>query len=79
MSASTATLRSRIRRRGRAFEAGLTDGHLDGLSAAFSTAYAAWPGRLLTADADTFDVFDDLHVHDLSQAAHAALTLLEAS
>ncbi|WP_250279281.1 deoxynucleoside kinase [Frankia sp. Cppng1_Ct_nod] len=66
LSATTATLHDRIRRRGRAMEAVLTDAHLTALSAAFETAYAGWPRPLIRVDATTFDAFDSQHLSELA-------------
>jgi deoxyadenosine/deoxycytidine kinase len=77
ISAPTGTLQTRIRARGRVFEAGLTDGYLADLSAAFDAAFAAWPGRQLPIAADRFNTFDDRTVNDLAHEIRDALTLVE--
>jgi deoxyguanosine kinase len=66
LSASAATLRSRVRERGRDMEAGLEGTQLASLATAFEAAYAAWPWPLIRVDADTFDAFDEQHVHRLA-------------
>jgi deoxyguanosine kinase len=66
LSASAATLRSRVRERGRDMEAGLEGAQLASLATAFEAAYTAWPWPLIRVDADTFDAFDERHVHDLA-------------
>jgi hypothetical protein len=53
LSASTAVLRGRVRRRGRNLEAGGTAAQLAALSSAFEAAYLQWSGPLIRVDTDT--------------------------
>ncbi|MEJ3745549.1 deoxynucleoside kinase [Actinomycetes bacterium KLBMP 9797] len=66
LSASTAVLHGRVRRRGRDLEAGVTAAQLTALSTAFEAAYRQWSSPLIRVDTDTFDVFDNHHLSKLA-------------
>jgi deoxyadenosine/deoxycytidine kinase len=77
LSASTAVLRGRVRRRGRNLEAGGTAAQLAALSSAFEAAYLQWSGPLIRVDTDTFDVFDNRLLSELATQVRQLLTPLE--
>ena len=77
LSAATAVLRQRVRQRGRALEACLTNAHLEALSASFETAYAAWDRPLIRLDVNSFNTFHDEHVLELAAQVRQLLTPLE--
>jgi deoxyadenosine/deoxycytidine kinase len=66
LSAQPATLRERIRRRGRSIEAGITDQHQAGLSRAFDAAFDHYTGKILRLRAETFDAYDPGHIQSLA-------------
>jgi deoxyadenosine/deoxycytidine kinase len=77
LSASSAVLHERVRRRGRDMEAGVTGAQLATLSAAFDAAYRAWAGPLVEVATDTFNVFDDRHLSELVAQVRQLPNLLE--
>jgi deoxyguanosine kinase len=77
LSAPAATLHSRVRRRGRDIEAGLTSAQLAALVTAFEAAYTAWRRPLIRVNAAAFDVFDEQHVHELAAHVRQLPTHLE--
>ena len=77
LSASTAVLHERVRRRGRDMEADVTDAQMETLSAAFEAAYRTWARPLIRVHTDTFNVFDDHHLTELAAQVRQLPTLLE--
>lgn len=78
LSAPVGVLSARVRRRGRAMEAGVTGAQLTGLSEDFRAACACWAGDLIRLEQPAFDAFTDSHLRALADRIRQLPVLQEA-